>query len=141
MCKRNRVNVILDLSKDWASQTLPQLPKSDKTFVAWDWSQDGKKLIGTFTDGQIGYYSFETNRYERVDTKIGGYPMWLPDGSRYICLSDSKGFLGDISTKGAREILALRDAQIHGIAISRDGQFIYFSAYTTESDIWLLDLQ
>jgi eukaryotic-like serine/threonine-protein kinase len=139
--QRNRVNVLLDLSKDWASQTLQELPKAEKTFAAWDWSQDGKKLIGTFTDGRIGYYSFETNRYERVDSDIGGFPMWLPDGSGYICLSDGKAFLGNISTKGAREILALRDAQIHGIAISRDGQFIYFSAYTTESDIWLLDLQ
>ena len=53
--QRSRVNVILDLNKDWASQTLQQLPKPDKTFVAWDWSQDGKKLIGTFTDGSIGY--------------------------------------------------------------------------------------
>ena len=139
--QRNRVNVILDLSKDWSSQTLQQLPATDKSFAVWDWSQDGKKLIGTFTDGQIGYYSFETNRYERVESNIGGYPMWLPDGSGYICISGGKAFLGDISTKGAREILALRDAQIQGVAVSRDGQYIYFSAYTTESDIWLLDLQ
>ncbi len=139
--QRNRLNVILDLHKDWSSQTLQELPKPEKTFAAWDWSQDGKKLIGTFTDGQIGYYSFETNKYVRVDSNIGGYPMWLPDSAGYICLSDSKAFLGNISTKGAREILALRDAQIHGIAVSRDGQYLYFSAYTTESDIWLLDLQ
>jgi hypothetical protein len=67
--------------------------------------------------------------------------MWLPDGSSYIRISGGKAFLGNISTKGAREILALRDAQIQGVAVSRDGQYIYFSAYTTESDIWLLDLQ
>ena len=139
--QRNRVNVILDLTKDWSSQTLHQLPASERFFAVWDWSQDGKKLIGTFTDGQIGYYAFETNRYERVESNIGGYPMWLPDGSSYICISGGKAFLGNISTKGAREILALRDAQIQGVAVSRDGQYIYFSAYTTESDIWLLDLQ
>ena len=139
--QRNRVNVILDLSKDWSSQTLQQLPASEKFFAVWDWSQDGKKLIGTFTDGQIGYYSFETNRYERVESNIGGYPMWLPDGAGYICISGGKAFLGNVSTKGAREILALRDAQIQGVAVSKDGQYIYFSAYTTESDIWLLDLQ
>ena len=139
--QRNRVNVILDLNKDWASQTLQELPKSEKTFAAWDWSQDGKKLLGTFTDGQIGYYSFETNRYERVASNVGNFPMWLPDGKGYICLSDGKAFLGDISTKGVREILALRDAQIQGVAISKDGLYLYFSAYSTESDIWLLDLQ
>jgi len=67
--------------------------------------------------------------------------MWIPDSSGYICLTGGKAHVGDISKKGLREILALRDAQIQGIAISRDGQFIYFSAYSTESDIWLLDLQ
>lgn len=138
--QRSRVNVILDLSKDWASQTLQQLPKPDKTFVAWDWSQDGKRLIGTFTDGSIGFYSFETNRYEK-SSDVCGYPMWIPDSSDYICLTGGKAHIGDSSKKGIREILSLSDAQIHGIAVSRDGQFIYFSAYSTESDIWLLDLK
>ncbi|HET6979334.1 MAG TPA: protein kinase [Pyrinomonadaceae bacterium] len=140
LIQRSRVNVILDLSKDWSSQTLPQLPKPDKTFVAWDWSRDGKTLIGTFTDGQIGYYSFETNRYEKAGD-VCGYPMWIPDSTGYICLTGGKAHVGDVAKKGLREILALRDAQIQGIAVSRDGQFIYFSAYSTESDIWLLDLQ
>jgi WD40 repeat protein len=138
--QRARVNVILDLNKDWASQTLQQLPKPDKTFVAWDWSQDGKKLIGTFTDGSIGTYSFETNRYEKFPD-VCGYPMWIPDSSGYICLTGGKAHLGDVTKKGILENLSLRDEQIHGIAVSRDSQFIYFSAYSTESDIWLLDLQ
>jgi len=138
--QRDRVNVILDLSKDWASQTLQQLPKADKIFVAWDWSRDGKRLLGTFTDGQIGYYSFETNRYEKT-SDVCGYPMWIADSSGYICLTGGKAHIGDVSKKGLREILALRDAEIQGIAVSRDSQFIYFSAYSTESDIWLLDLQ
>ena len=47
--QRNRVNVILDLSKEWSSQTLQQLPAPDKTFVAWDWSRDGKKLGHSLT--------------------------------------------------------------------------------------------
>jgi serine/threonine protein kinase/Tol biopolymer transport system component len=139
--QRNRENVILDLSKEWASQTLQQLPKSDKTFVAWDWSRDGKRLIGTFTDGSVGYYSFDTNRYEKT-SDVCGYPMWIPDSSNYICLTGHNAYIGDITKKGIREILSLRDEQqIHGIAVSRDVQFIYFSAYSTESDIWLLDLQ
>jgi len=138
--QRDRVNVILDLSKDWASQTLQQLPKADKIFVAWDWSRDGKRLLGTFTDGQIGYYSFETNRYEKT-SDVCGYPMWIADSSGYICLTGGKAHIGDVSKKGLREILALRDAEIQGIAVSRDSQFIYFSAYSTESDVWLLDLQ
>lgn len=136
---RNRVNVILDLSKDWSSQTLQQLPATEKTFVVWDWSPDGKKLIGTFTDGPIGYFSFETNRYERV-SEVGAYPVWLPDSTGYMCLSGGKAFIGSIVTKGLGEILSLRDAQIQAAGISRDGQFIYLSAYSIESDVWLLDL-
>ena len=68
--------------------------------------------------------------------------MWIPDSSNYICLTGHNAYIGDITKKGIREILSLRDEQqIHGIAVSRDAQFIYFSAYSTESDIWLLDLQ
>ena len=67
--------------------------------------------------------------------------MWIPDSSSYICLTGGKAHIGDSLKKGIREILSLRDAQIHGIAVSKDGQFIYFSAYSSESDIWLLDLQ
>ena len=131
--------MILDLNNDWSSQTLQQLPATDKTFVVWDWSPDGKKLIGTFTDGPIGYFSFETNRYERV-SEVGAYPVWLSDSTRYMCLSGGKAFIGSIVTKGLREILSLRDAQIQAAGISKDGQFIYLSAYSAESDVWLLDL-
>ena len=132
--------MILDLNKDWDGQTLQQLPDPDKIFVAWDWSPDGKKLIGTFTDGGVGYFSFETNRYERV-SDVGTTPMWLPDSSRYVCLSGEQAYLGNISSKGIREIFSLRDDEIRGIAISKDAQLIYFSAFSSESDIWLLDLQ
>ena len=138
--QRNRLNVILDLTRDWASQTLQPLPEPEKAFVAWDWSPDGKKVIGTYTGGQLAYFSFETNRYQAIADPCT-FPMWLPDSSRFVCLSTDLAYLGDISAKGLREILSLRDAEIRGLAASKDNQFLYFSAYTTESDIWLLDLQ
>jgi len=138
--QRNRVNVILDLTRDFASQVLQPLPEPEKAFVAWDWSPDGKKVIGTYTGGQIAYFSFETNRYQVV-ADLCSFPMWLPDSSRFVCLSAELAYLGNISAKGLREILSLREAEIRGLAASKDGQFLYFSAYTSESDIWLLDLQ
>jgi len=134
--QRNRVNVILDLN----SQTLQPLPEPEKAFVAWDWSPDGKKIIGTYTGGQIAYFSFEANHYQVV-ADLCSFPMWLPDSSRFVCLSTDQAYVGNISAKGLREILTLRDAEIRGLAASKDNQFLYFSAYTTESDIWLLDLQ
>jgi serine/threonine protein kinase len=139
--QRDRNNVILDLNKDWPSQTLQQLPEPEKAFVVWDWSPDGKKLIGTFTGSQIGYFSFETNRYEIV-SDVGSFPMWLADSSRYLCLSGDQAYLGNISSKGLRALFSLRgDAELRGLAISRDAKLLYFSAYSTESDVWLLDLQ
>jgi len=138
--QRDRMNVIVDLNKDWASQTLQQLPEPDKVFVVWDWSPDGKKLIGTFSGGHIGHFSFDTNRYETV-SDVGSFPMWLPDSSRFVCLSGDQAYLGDISSKRVRAIFSLRDLEIRGLAISKDTQLLYFSAYSTESDIWLLDLQ
>jgi len=138
--QRNKKNVIVDLNKKWSEQSLVTLEEPDKTFVAWDWSRDGKKLIGTFSDGQIGYFSFETNRYERI-AGIGAYPMWLPDSLRYIALWDDKVYLGNVSTKRLREIFSIRDAKIGGLNMSRDGELMYYTAYWSESDVWLLDLQ
>ena len=132
-------NVILDLTKDWGSQTLEHLPPTDRPFVAWDWSLDGKKLIGTFPGEKTAYYSFETRQYEMV-SDLGGYPMWLPDSTRYLSMSAEKAYLGNVSTKRVKELFSLKDEEFRGIAISRDSQLIYFSAYSTESDVWMMEL-
>lgn len=140
--QRNRENVLVDLNRDWASQTLTPLPppEPNTVFVAWDWSPDGKKLIGT-TSGlsHVVYFSFETNRFEKV-ANVGHYPMWLPDSSRFIFIFEGNAYLGDIHTKRQREILSVPETQIRSIAISRDGQLIYLTPHSNESDIWLLDL-
>ncbi len=83
------VSYTLDLSKDLQEQTpqpLAPMDNPDDYFVAWDWSPDGKKLCGQFrgTSGDgIGYYSFETKRYEKL-TDYASLPMWLPDSRRFI---------------------------------------------------------
>ena len=136
--QRNQQNVIVDLNKAWTEQTPQPLPSPEKVFVVWDWSSDGKKLLGTFSNGKVAYYSFETNRYEVVAD--AGAPMWLPDSTRFISSYRGKAFIGDIFTKRVREIFALDESQIRSIAISRDAKLIYFSVYSSESDIWMLDL-
>ncbi|HEX6649127.1 MAG TPA: protein kinase [Pyrinomonadaceae bacterium] len=139
--RRNGVNVIADANKEWANQTLEEVPvESDKGFVVWDWSADGKKLIGTDSESQVLYYSFENKCYEKL-LDNGAYPMWLPDGSRFLFLLDEKIYLSDISTKRVREVVALPDTRIRALGISHDSQLLYFSVYSTESDIWLLDLR
>lgn len=140
--RRNLVNVIADFNKDWAHQTLEQLPapESNETFLVWNWSPDGKKLIGTSAAGHVVYFSFETKRYEKV-LEEGTHPMWLADSRRFIFLSEGKVFLGDILTKRVREIFSLPEGRLSSVAISPDGQLIYGAVQSGDSNIWLLDLQ
>jgi TolB protein len=143
--RTNKVSYLLDLSKSWQEQTplpIPPLDRPDDFFVSWDWSPDGKKLGGTFSGSSgvgIGYFSFETGRYE----KLGEYdaqPMWLPDSRRFTFTHDGKVFIANIETKKIRELFPRPSEQIRSAAISRDGRLLYYTLFTSESDIWLLDL-
>ncbi|HEX6730824.1 MAG TPA: hypothetical protein VF074_12455, partial [Pyrinomonadaceae bacterium] len=142
--RRGTVNAIVDVNKAWAEESLRQLPEPEngERFGPWDWSPDGKKVGGTFSGGKarVGYFSLETNRYERV-SDFGGPPMWLSDSTRFIFLSGRKIYLTDIKTKQVREVFTLEEDAIGSIGISSDGQLIYFTAASSESDIWLLDLR
>lgn len=137
---RARVTFILDINKEWANQTPQQLPPPEGGFIAWDWSPDGKKLIGTDSKSRVVSFSFETNRYEKL-VDAGTWPMWLSDSSRFVFAWDGKVYLCDIVTKRVREILSIPETEIRSANISRDGQLIYFNLSANESDIWLLDLQ
>jgi serine/threonine protein kinase len=136
---RHDVNVIVDVSKPWTEQTPQRLPPPALPFVVWDWSPDGKKLLGTFSDGSGAYFSLETNQYEKV-ADFGAYPKWLSDSVRFITFAGEKIYLGNVKTKQIVELLLLPETQIRSIGISRDSQMIYFAAHSTESNIWLLDL-
>ena len=140
----NFVNSIFNVNQDWKKQT-PQVlpaPQGAIRFVAWDWSPDGKKLIGTLSRPplEIAYYSFETNRYETLGT-LAGSPMWLPDSTRFVSFGDNKAYLGDIRTKKTREIFSSNDGELRSVDVSPDGTMMHFTLYSSESDIWLLDLQ
>ena len=106
---------------------------------AWDWSPDGKKVLGTDYKSQVVYFSFETNRYEKVVDQ-GTFPMWMGDSERIVYTWEDKAYLADILTKRVREIFTFPDAQIRSIYISTDDQLLYFTLGSNESDIWLLDL-
>jgi Tol biopolymer transport system component len=142
--RTNFVNKIFNVNEEWNKQTPQLLPTLDdgSRFVAWDWSADGKKLIGTISRPplEIAYFSFETNRYEKL-VPFSGSPMWLPDSNRFIFFTPTTAYVSDIKTKKVREIFASADGELRSIDISPDGTLLYFTVYTSESDIWLLDLQ
>lgn len=140
----NFVNNIFNLNEEWSKQT-PQLlpePEGGRRFVAWDWSPDGKKLIGTMSRPplEISYFDFETNRYESL-LQFSGSPVWLPDSTRFAFFTPNNLYVSDIVSKKKREIFTSSDGELRSVGLSHDGTLLYFTVYSAESDIWLLDLQ
>ena len=139
-------NFILDLGKTWEAQTpeqLPPPPKPGELFVVWDWSPDGKKLCGRFEGPNgtgLGYFSFETGRYEKV-SDIHALPSWLPDSRRLVFANEGKAYIADIAMKKVRELLVRPLEEIRSVGVSRDGRLLYYTLQTSESDIWLLNLE
>ena len=143
--RRSFVSTILDVNKPWAEQNLRQLPlpPDNQRFLAWDWSPDGKRLIGSLSGPPtaVGSFSFETNSYEKL-TELGGAAMWLPDSTRFIFLvNPNKLYLSDIKTRRVRELFSSGENEIRSVDVSPDGELLYFTIYSSESDIWLLDLE
>lgn len=142
--RRAGVSSIIDSRKSWNEQNpqpLPPLDNPDDRFVVWDWSPDGAKLAIQFGGAQAGtgYYSFATSRYEII-SKVESSPSWLPDSRRLIFAHDDGVFLADTEKKDVRKIFTRPFEQVHSASVSRDGRLLYFTELSTESDIWLLDL-
>jgi serine/threonine protein kinase len=128
---------------DTSAELLPENP--GRRFVGWDWSPDGKMLLGTIpADGGekrfIGYYSFETKTYYPVVESMDGIGSWLPDSRRFVFSEGARIFLADIVTKQKREIYANPQVDIRSPFVSRDGGLLYYVAANNESDIWMLDI-
>jgi WD40 repeat protein len=142
--RSNLVNSILDVNKQWSEQNLRLLPMAsdNQRFVAWDWSPDGNRLIGNLSGppSVVASYSFETNQYEKL-TEFGSSAMWLPDSTRFVFVFNNKLYLGDVKTRRVRDIFSFGEDEIRSVDVSPDGKLVYYSAYTSESDIWLLDLE
>ncbi len=136
---------IMDLTKSCHEQT-PQkilVEGEQSRFSIWDWSADGKKLVGSFAIGDsrgLGYYSLETNHFERVVEIYDAIPSWLPDSHHFVYATDDKVFIADIETKKVKEIISLAKEQVRSPFVSRDGHLLYYTIHSSESDIWLLDL-
>lgn len=109
----------------------------------WDWSPDGKKLAGTFDGANglgVGFYSFETGRYERV-SDLYVLPSWLPDSRRFVFANEGRAYIADTATEKARELLARPPEHVRSAGVSRDGRLLYYRLLSTESDVWLMNLE
>lgn len=135
---------IYDLSNPWSAENLKKLPSPGENsfFRAWDWSPDGKKIIGYFEGGNnegMAVYFFETNSFEKLNNHTS-FNFWFPDNRRIIYSVDGKPYITDTETKKEREIEGLSREYIRHIRISRDGKLLSYTVLNSESDIWLLDL-
>lgn len=138
----NTENFLFDWQKNWNEQKPAALPKPENGahFVVWDWSPDGKRLIGTFGNGMegIGYFSFADNKYVKIsDAKE--IPSWLPDNRRIVFARRGKVFILDVETKKEKEVALPQADEISTVGVSRDSNLLYFTIVSKESDIWLLD--
>jgi Tol biopolymer transport system component len=142
--RRSFVSTVLEVNKPWAEQNLRQLPlpPDNQRFVAWDWSPDGKRVIGNLSGPPqvVASFSFETNEYEKL-TEFGGSATWLSDSTRFIFFLNNKLYLGDIKTRRVREVFTSGENEIRSVDVSPDDGLLYYTVYSSESDIWLLDLE
>lgn len=132
---------IIDLTRTWEEQQAPRrlFPTIDN-FTVWDWSPDGKKLVGNLAGSTaIGVYAFETGQIERIVENMGSLPSWLPDSRRFIYEMGNKIMIADVETKKTKVIISGHNENMRAPFVSRDGRLVYFSVHDSESNIWLLD--
>jgi len=142
--RTNFVNSVVEVNKPWAEQDLRRLPAppDNQRFAAWDWSPDGKRVIGSLSGPPtvIACFSFETNQYDTL-TEFGSSVMWLPDSTRFIFVFNNRVYVGDVKTKRVREVFSTGENEIRSVDVSPDGELLYYTVYSAGSDIWLLDLE
>ena len=71
-------------------------------------------------------------------TEFGRSPRWLSDSRRLIFQHEGDIYLTDSNTGRVRKLLSISPQEEVWPAISTDDRWIYYSAATTESDIWLM---
>jgi Tol biopolymer transport system component len=125
-------------------EELPPLG-DDGWFDVFDWSPDGKTLLGARGRGneQFGLvlYDLAARRYERLNEK-GWSPRFLPDGKRILFSDRASVFVIDAATKKEQLVLpAPGDAWLLWFSPAPDGRSIYTLRQLTESDIWMADLK
>jgi Tol biopolymer transport system component len=131
---------IAQASEEQKPVTLPAYENPKVSFVPWDWSLDGDKVLGTFSGSPMkaGYYSFGESRYVPI-TDTSYFPAWFSDGRRILFAFNGAISAIDIQTKKIVDIAQIPEGEMMGLGVSRDGGLIYYVVVDEESDIWMMD--
>ena len=134
---------LIDSNTGERISTLPSPPDS-RGMVPWDWSSDGKKLLGVIIatpSRKVGCYSFESGQFETISDIPATIPVaWLPDSRHVVYASQNRIVIADSQTKRVRDLFANPNVEIRAPFVSSDGKLLYYGAANNESDIWMLDL-
>jgi eukaryotic-like serine/threonine-protein kinase len=139
---------ILATGKSWQEQTLlalTPLKETGRSFIAWSWSADGRRLAGVMASADEDYpgiwvYEIESGQYHQL-SKFGAYPIWLND-SRHLFFSDEhKLYLADTLAGTARVVVNVAPDEVKYGVPAHDTRRIYYNVRSAESDIWLLTLK
>jgi serine/threonine protein kinase len=140
---------IIDATRPWnpqERQTLPPVPGSPSPFTATSWSPDGQQMVGfsgsASPSSGVIVFALQTQRYERMTTNLGEWPVWMAD-NRHVLMGDGgKHFwLLDTKTKEARQVYSGGRDVLGPPRPTIDGRAIFYPRRVTESDIHLMTLR
>jgi len=153
--QRDEMPFIVDVNKNWYEQTPMQLPKSVKTtatmnFWVKDWSPDGTKLLGSWTErientASLDFYDFTTQKYieliegQKFSESFGA--MVFVDNRRVFYRQKNVIYLLDTETKKSKEIFKPESDSVNSYFISPDKTIFYYTLSKTEANIWLLTIE
>ncbi len=124
---------IIEVDTPWKDQQPVPIP-TQKRWVR-TWSPDGRRL-GLLIGPKAFVYDFDTGTSTELGR--GGQPVWLRDSRRMVMESGSNLELVDTITRRSKVLLSVAPKHVEGrLSISPDNRTIYFTASSTEADIWL----
>ena len=133
---------MLDLHSGAAPKAV-ELNAEDLSFVARDWSPDGKYLLGTAFDRSenergIGILDVASGEYRAVGP-AGSSPFWLSNGRNFIFTARDTIYLGDIAGGPVKELYSPPAYELQQANISADDRLIFFRYLQVDADVWMID--
>jgi Tol biopolymer transport system component len=128
-------------------ESLPPTPAGIEAFSPWDWSHDGKRLVGVDMVAfpvmrGVVTLELESGTYRRFDVQGLG-PIWAGDDRMVLISDESRIRMLDTESGRLSEILDVAPDRIgeFSLSLSPDGRTLYFSRRSAEADLWIADLE